>query len=393
VRIGAHTATTAVGVGKATLQKAVIEQRGGLRPNDFGPQPLPTWIGRVAPLDEVNTALPSALAAWECRNHRLAWLGLQADDFLHAALVARRQYGAARVAVLMGTTTSSIGATEDAYRTLAATGQWPSYMQHAQGHTPHALAAFVQAALGVSGPCLTVATACSSSAKVFASAERLLRLGLIDAAVVGGVDTLCGSVMFGFNALQLVSQQPCRPFDVHRDGINLAEAAGFALLERSTGAAGELQLVGYGESSDAHHMSTPHPQGLGAELALDDALARAGLRINQVDHINLHGTASAKNDDMEAALVARRFGPQVHASSTKGLTGHALGAAGVVDAVLTLLALQTGWMPGTQNTAQLDPLCGPHIKLRPVQADVRVGLSHSFGFGGTNCVLAFARAV
>jgi 3-oxoacyl-[acyl-carrier-protein] synthase I len=126
---------------------------------------------------------------------------------------------------------------------------------------------------------------------------------------------------------------------------------------------------------------------------LDDALARAGLRINQVDHINLHGTASAKNDDMEAALVARRFGPQVHASSTKGLTGHALGAAGVVDAVLTLLALQTGWMPGTQNTVQLDPLCGPHIKLRPAQADVRVGLSHSFGFGGTNCVLAFARAV
>ena len=220
----------------------------------------------------------------------------------------------------------------------------------------------------------------------------MIRLGLVDAAIVGGVDTLCGSVLFGFNALQLVSPSPCRPFDAGRDGISIGEAAGFALLERvsPSGDAG-LRLLGYGESSDAHHMSTPHPEGLGAERALDDALARAGLGADAVDHINLHGTASAKNDEVEAALVARRFPARVHASSTKGFTGHTLGAAGIVEAAASLLAIETGFLPGTVNSTGLDAVCGPQIRLRPAQADVRVALSNSFGFGGSNCVLVFGR--
>jgi 3-oxoacyl-[acyl-carrier-protein] synthase I len=396
LQVTAYTATSAVGVGKAAMRAAVAQQRSGLTPNDFGPEPLATWIGRVHGVEAA--ALPESLARWECRNNRLAWIGLRADGFLDAVAAVRERVGPARVALILGTSTSSIGATEDAYRVLDADGRFPPHLRSALVHTPHSLANFVHDALDLAGPCLTVSTACSSSAKVFAVAERLLRLGLVDAAVVGGCDTLCGSVLFGFNALQLVSAQPCRPFDVQRDGINLGEAAGFALLERAGDGDGDgdderaPRLIGYGESSDAHHMSTPHPQGLGAERALDDALARAGITADAVDHINLHGTASSKNDEVEAALVARRFEPHTHASSTKGFTGHVLGAAGIVGSVFSLLAIETGWMPGTPNTDTLDPACGPQIRLRPAQGDVRVALTHAFGFGGTNCVLAFSRS-
>ena len=386
VAVTAWTATSAVGSGRADMLEAVAQSRSGLRPNDFTHQPLQTWIGRVAGLEEAR--LPPSLAAWDCRNHRLAWQGLQADGFLDAVARVRERWGAGRVAVVLGTSTSSIGATEEAYRRLDAEGRFPVEMRLPRVHTPHSLSAFTQEALGLEGPCLTISTACSSSAKAFATAERMLRLGLVDAAVVGGADTLCGSVLFGFNALQLVSPEACRPFDVARAGINLGEAAGFALLERGPGA---LMLTGYGEASDAYHMSAPEPQGLGAERALEDALARAGIDASTVDHISLHGTASAKNDEVEAALVARRFGARTHASSTKGLTGHTLGAAGIVGAAFSLLALETGWMPGNVGSARLDPVCGPQIRLEAARADVRRVVSHSFGFGGTNCVLVFER--
>jgi 3-oxoacyl-[acyl-carrier-protein] synthase-1 len=390
IQITAYTTTTAAGPGKSALLAAMRDQRSGLIPNDFGPSPLATWIGRVGGVETAH--LPRPLASWDCRNNRLAWLGLGADGFLDATHAARERHGPARVALVLGTSTSSIGATEEAYRALADDGGFPHDQRNPRVHTPHSLADFVQQALALEGPCVTVSTACSSSAKVFAAAERMLRLGLVDAAIVGGVDTLCGSVLFGFNALQLVSPTPCRPFDAGRDGISIGEAAGFALLERvAPDRDSGLRLLGYGESSDAHHMSTPHPEGLGAEAALDDALARAGLVADDVDHINLHGTASTKNDEVEAALVARRFPARVHASSTKGFTGHTLGAAGIVEAVASLLAIETGLLPGTVNSARLDEACGPQIRLRPAQADVRVVLSNSFGFGGSNCVLVLGR--
>ena len=391
VAIRAYTATTAVGAGKAALRAALRQQRGGLRPNDFGAAPLATWIGRVEGVEDA--ALPAALARWDCRNHRLAWMGLRADGFHEAVAAARARHGAARVALVMGTSTSSIGETEDAYAHLDADGRFAAAQRRPEVHTPHSLALFVADALALDGPASTISTACSSSAKVFATAERLLRLGLADAVVVGGVDTLCGSVLFGFNSLELVSGAPCRPFDAARDGISLGEAAGFALLERADGATAgpALRLLGYGEASDAHHMSTPHPAGAGAERALDDALARAGLGADAIDYINLHGTASAKNDEVEAALVARRFPARTHASSTKGFTGHTLGAAGIVEAAISLLALETGWMPGTLNSTQLDAACGPQIRLAPAEGEVRHALSNSFGFGGNNCALVFGR--
>ncbi|HYP85229.1 beta-ketoacyl-[acyl-carrier-protein] synthase family protein [Variovorax sp.] len=387
LQISAFTAATAAGVGKAALLEALEQGRSGLRPNDFGRDPLPTWIGRVDGLEDL--ALPPALMAWDCRNNRLAWLGLQADGFIEAVAAARRRHGADRIALVLGTSTSSIGDTEAAYTQVDADGKFAAGQRRPLVHTPHSLAMFVQEALGLEGPCETISTACSSSAKAFATAERLIRLGLADAAVVGGVDTLCGSVLYGFNSLELVSPQPCRPFDAERNGISLGEAAGFALVEPPVAGSHAPLLLGYGEASDAHHMSTPHPEGAGAERALDDALARAGLDAADIDYINLHGTASSKNDEVEAALVARRFPARTRASSTKGFTGHTLGAAGIVEAVVSLLALETGWMPGTVNSRTLDPVCGPQLRLAGERGEVRRVLSNSFGFGGNNCALIF----
>ena len=386
--IPAFTATSALGQGRADHWQAMLQARTGLRANDFSSTDLPCWIGRVEGLEDAP--LPVALAPWECRNNRLAWLGLNQDGFPAAVRAACERYGADRVALLVGTSTASIGATEEAYRRLDADGGFPEDMLRAPIHAPHSLAGFVAAALGLAGPCLTVSTACSSSAKVFASAERMIRLGLVDAAVVGGVDTLCDSVLFGFNALELVSRAPCRPFDRNRDGISIGEAAGFALLERVEAAPYAPRLLGYGEASDAHHMSTPHPEGLGAELALRDALARAGLAPEQVDYINLHGTASQKNDEVEAALIARSFPPATRASSTKGFTGHTLGAAGIVEAVIALLAIEHGLVPGNLGAAEPDPVCGPQFAWENEARPVRVALSNSFGFGGNNACLAFA---
>lgn len=389
IAVSAYTATSALGRGRDAHLRALERFRTGLRPNDFGADPLACWIGRVDGIEDA--ALPDALAAWDCRNNRLAWLGLCQDGLIDQVAQAVERYGPDRVAVVLGTSTASIGATEEAYRRLED-GRIPADLRRAGVHEPHSLVAFAAEALGLRGPALTVSTACSSSAKVFASAERMIRLGVVDAAVVGGVDTLCGSVLYGFNSLELVSPQACRPFDRTRRGLSIGEAAGFALLERAEANPTAPRLLGYGESSDAHHMSTPHPEGLGAELALRDALQRAGLRPAQVDYINLHGTASQKNDEVEAALVARTFPAHTRASSTKGFTGHTLGAAGIVEAAMALLAIEHGLVPGNLGGDDPDPACGPQFAWRNERRDVRIALSNSFGFGGNNACLAFGAA-
>ncbi len=385
--ITAYTATCAAGRGVASIADALETRTSGLRRNDFGEQPLPCWIGRVDGLEE--SPLPSSFAAWDARNNRLAWIALHQDGFIDHARAALERYGATRVALVLGTSTSSIEETERAYRALTPDNHLSAAQQRRDVHQTHSLSAFVQAAFGIEGPCLTIATACSSSAKVFASAARLLESGLVDAAIVGGADSLCGSVLYGFNALELVSRDPCRPFDADRNGLSLGEAAGFALLERVSADKTVPHLAGYGESADAYHMSSPHPQGLGAEIALHAALDRAGLTPDDVDYINLHGTASRQNDDVEAALVARTFSANTRASSTKGWTGHTLGAAGIVEAAITLLSMQRAFVPGTLNARTLDPVCGPQIIIDNQRRDIRVALSNSFGFGGNNCCLAF----
>ena len=395
VAIRAHTATTALGRGRQAQADALRAGRSGLRPNDFSHAPLTCWVGRVGGVED--EALPEALSGWECRNNRLAWISLQQDGIPDALRAVIEKHGPERVALVVGTSTSSIGATEEAYERLVDDA-FPPDLARPIIHTPHSLGDFLQHATGLRGPCITVATACSSSAKVFAQAARLIQSGVVDAALVGGVDTLCGSVLFGFNSLGLVSAQPCRPFDAQRDGISLGEAGGFAVLERIDGeeSAG-LQLLGYGESSDAHHMSTPHPEGLGAQLAMRDALARAGLTAADIDHLNLHGTATPANDRVEMIAISAMFPDSLHAASTKGFTGHTLGAAGIVESVFALIALEDGILPTTLNSDSPDPGCGPQIRFAtsPSSGDsrpLRHAMNNSFGFGGNNCSLVFGRA-
>lgn len=385
--VTAYTATSAPGRGREALLRALRTRRSGLRANDFEAAPVRSWIGRVDGLEQ--EPLPARFENWECRNNRLAWIGLQQDGFTAAVARARARYGAHRVAVLLGTSTSSIGETEDAYRVLLREGRFPVHAHRPNVHTPHSTGDFLMHALELTGYSCTVATACSSSAKVFAQAQRLIHCGVVDAAVVGGVDSLCGSVLYGFNSLQLLSPDPCRPFDAARSGINLGEAAGFALLER--GGEQGVWMLGYGESSDAHHMSSPHPDGVSVRAAIAEALARARIAAEDVDYINLHGTASLKNDEVEAAAIRDLFPSRTHAGSTKGWTGHTLGAAGIVEAVISLLALEHGHLPGTLNTTHLDAACGPQIRMASAQGEVRRAMSLSFGFGGSNGVIVFGR--
>jgi 3-oxoacyl-[acyl-carrier-protein] synthase-1 len=389
--IRAYTATTALGRGREAQADALRSRSGGLRRNDFI-DGLDAWIGRVDGLEQ--SPLPARFARWECRNNRLAWMALQQDGMFDAIVELRGRHGAERVALVLGTSTASIGETEAAYAgarpDAAGAPQFADGMRRPIVHTPHSLGDFVQEATGLRGPCVTVATACSSSAKVFAQAARLIEAGVADAAVVGGVDTLCGSVLFGFNSLGLVSTRACRPFDAARDGLSLGEAGGFALLERA-GAHDDLQLRGYGESSDAHHMSTPHPEGLGARLAMADALARAGIEASAVGYLNLHGTATPANDAVEARAVAALFPDTLHAGSTKGWTGHTLGAAGIVESIFALIALQDGLLPGTLNSVDADAACGPQVRFDNVDRVIGHAMNNSFGFGGTNCSLVFGR--
>jgi 3-oxoacyl-[acyl-carrier-protein] synthase I len=386
--IAARSLVSATGVGLASFAQALRHNRSALAANTFTREALPTWVGQVS---ELPTALPSAWREWDCRANRLAWLGLLADDFISQAQAACQHWGASRIGLVLGTSASTIGASELAYRTLDADGGFPAALRSERLNTLHAVAAFVQHALGLQGPCITVSTACSSSAKAFAQADRWLHLGLVDAVVVAGVDALCDSLLYGFAALQLVAPDACAPFSAQRRGISVGEAAGFVLLQRGPGA---LQLLGYGEANDAHHMSAPHPQGLGAEAALDAALRQASLHAHDIDHVQLHGTGTAHNDAVEAALIARRYSASVHASACKGITGHTMGAAGIVAALAALQALQDGCCAGTVGTAAIDPeLAAPfaqQLRLLPAQRPVKHAASHAFGFGGNNAVLIFA---
>jgi 3-oxoacyl-[acyl-carrier-protein] synthase I len=378
--VTAYTATTALGRGTGALLEALRSGTSGLKPNDFDRAELRAWIGRVAGLED--EPVTGALSDFDCRNNRLARVGLAQDDFLDSVARAKSKYGPRRIAVLLGTSTSGILRTELAYRS----GEFES-LNYRTAQNLYSVADFVRRTLGLEGPAMTVATACSSSAKVFASAARYLESGVADAALVGGVDSLCLSTLHGFTSLQLVSDEPCRPFDVRRKGMSIGEAAGFALLEKSDAG---ISFVGYGESSDAHHMSTPHPEGEGALSAMRQALERAGLEPNAVDYVNAHGTATPSNDRAEDRALMRLFGGRVPVSSTKGWTGHTLGAAGIVEAIVCCLALEHGLIPATLNSSALEPGIQSQVVLGNRSARLRHALTNSFGFGGSNCSLVFA---
>jgi 3-oxoacyl-[acyl-carrier-protein] synthase-1 len=391
--ISAYSATTCLGRGLDATLAALRAGSSGLVPCDFETVHLDTCIGQVAGVDAV--ALPRALAEYDCRNNRLALLGVEADGFGERVrgLVERR--GPERVGLFLGTSTSGILQTELAYRRRdPVTGALPADFVYRATHNSFSVSEFVRAYFGLEGPAMTISTACSSSAKVFATAARQIACGTIDAALVGGVDTLCLTTLYGFSSLELTSTRPCRPYDADRDGISVAEGAAFALLEPVPPDPAEpsLLLLGYGESSDAYHMSSPHPEGLGASLAMEAALKSAGFEPAQIDYLNLHGTGTRSNDAAEGKAVAGLFGRAVPCSSTKGATGHTLGAAGAVEAVICALALEHGLLPGSPNTETPDPAIGIDYLLAPRAGRLRRVLSNSFGFGGSNCSLVFGVA-
>jgi len=387
------TATSSIGRGLDQTLAALRQRRPGLVPCAFDTVDLATFIGEVAGVDAVQ--LPADLADFDCRNNRLALLGLTQDGFAEAVRAASAKYGAQRIGVFLGTSTSGILQTELAYRRRdPVTGALPADFIYRTTHNTFSVADFTRHYFGLTGPAVVVSSACSSSAKVFGSARRMMAAGLIDAAVVGGVDSLCLTTLYGFNSLGLISEQACRPFDAQRNGISIGEAAAFALLERAPEHldADAVLLLGIGESSDAYHMSSPHPDGLGARMAMQDALKMAGLKSPEIGYIHLHGTATQSNDATEAKAVQTVFGSSTPCSSTKGATGHTLGAAGGMGAVICALGLQHGLLPAGLNTRQLDPTLDLDYLLDNREQPVTRMLSNSFGFGGTNCSLVFARA-
>jgi 3-oxoacyl-[acyl-carrier-protein] synthase-1 len=390
--LSSFTATSCLGRGLDATLESLRARRSGLTPCTFETVALQTFIGEVPGVDAAP--LPASLREFECRNNRLALLGLRQDGFAEAVQRAAARHGRERIGVFLGTSTSGILDTELAYRQRdAASGALPEGFRYRGAHNTFSLAAFAQAALGLSGPAAVISCACSSSAKVFASARRAIAAGLIDAALVGGVDSLCLTTLYGFHSLQLVSPVPCRPFDVRRDGISIGEAAAFALLERPGASldADAVLLLGTGESSDAHHMSAPHPQGRGARDAMRTALESASLEPSQIEYLNLHGTATPSNDEAEARAVAELLG-DIPASSTKGATGHALGAAGALEAVICALALRHRLMPGGVNTTDVDPALAVRYLTENRATALSRLMSNSFGFGGSNCTLILGRA-
>ena len=384
--------TSSIGRGLDQTLDALRQRRAGLAPCAFDTVDLPTFVGEVTGVDAVQ--LPAHLAEFDCRNNRLALLGLMQDGFAEAVCAAIAKYGAQRIGVFLGTSTAGILQTELAYRRRdPVTGALPADFIYRTTHNTFSVADFTRHYFGLTGPAVVVSSACSSSAKVFSSARRMMAAGLIDAALVGGVDSLCLTTLYGFNSLGLISEQACRPFDAQRNGISIGEAAAFALLEPvpENLDADAVLLLGIGESSDAYHMSSPHPEGLGARMAMQDALKMAALKPTDIDYINLHGTATQSNDAAEGKAVAAVFGSGTPCSSTKGATGHTLGAAGGVEAVICALVLQHGLLPAGLNTQQLDPTQNLDYVLANRGQPVARVLSNSFGFGGTNCSLIFGR--
>jgi 3-oxoacyl-[acyl-carrier-protein] synthase-1 len=390
LRLSAYSLVTAIGSRAEATLAALRSRQGGLRPCDFPGIELDTWIGRVPGIED--RPVPAPLSAYDCRNNRLAAMALEADDFPEHVAAAAGQHGHDRIAVIVGTSTSGILESESAYRRRdPGTGALPADFRYRTVHNTFSVADFTRHYLGLSGPATAISTACSSSAKAFASASRLINAGFCDAAVVGGVDSLCGTTLHGFHALQLTSAKPCRPADARRDGISIGEGAGFLLLEKAAGDDRSVHLVGYGESADAYHMSSPHPEGAGARLAMRDALRRAGACPEDIDHVLLHGTGTPANDAAEDCAIASLLGERIGCSSIKGWTGHTLGAAGVVNAIIAALSLDAGLLPGTLQTQQVDPRLRCRILLDNRESTGRYMLCNSFGFGGSNASLLFRR--
>lgn len=382
--ISAASLVTALGSGQRATLTALQERRDVLRRSDFA-QLAQGYIGRVEGVEQHS--LPHALSGFECRNNRLAAMALGCDGFDSAVAHAAGRYGADRIAVVVGTSTSGVLSCEEAYQQRRHNGGlMPDGYDRQRTHDLQSLAWFVCEALRLTGPALTVSAACASSARAMLDASQLIHSGIADAAVVGGADSLCRLTMAGFAALDLVSPSPCRPCDAERQGLSIAEGAGFCLLERGNSG---IALLGAGASSDGYHMSSPRPDGAGAALAMRRALESARLAPDDIDAINLHGTGTKANDAAEDAAVFTVFGSELPVSSTKGFTGHTMGSCGIIEAVISLICLKHGFLPGCLRVTRVDPAFRACVLTGNQSGTLRRLLSNSFGFGGINVSLVF----
>lgn len=373
----------AAGHDLAGLREAVFADRpAGVAAN------ASVWPGHELHLGAVQAALPSVDALplpQRSRNNALLLAALaQIRGQVDAAIT---RHGADRIGVVLGTSTSGIGESEAALAALARDGRLPAGF-HLEQQELGSPALMLAGLLGLGGPAYVVSTACSSGAKALASGARLVRAGLCDAVLVGGVDALCGMTVAGFSALDSVDAARCRPMSATRSGINIGEGAALFLLGRDPAA---VRLSGYGESSDAHHISAPEPGGRGALAAMRAALQRAGLLPSDIGYLNLHGTATPQNDAMESRAVAELFGLELPCSSTKPLTGHALGAAGAIEAAIAWLTLTgDGRLPVHHFDGRRDAALPPIALVAPGQrlhGAPRHVMSNSFAFGGNNATL------
>ncbi|GLQ96115.1 beta-ketoacyl-[acyl-carrier-protein] synthase family protein [Dyella mobilis] len=388
IYLNALGVTCSLGAGKAAVAEALFAG------DDSGIRPEQDWIpGHAPPLGGVRgelPAIPEALRGHrDNRNNRLLLAAAQEiESDIHAAI---GRYGHARIGVVLGTSTTGI---EEATRGIGAyrrDGAWPADYRYAHQELG-APAAFLAEWLALSGPCYGISTACTSGARALLSAQRLLRLGLCDAVLCGGVDTLCRLAINGFHALEAVDMQRCDPFSRHRRGINIGEAAALFLMSKEPG---PVQWLGGGASSDAYHLSSPDPDGIGAQAAMRSALRNAGLESAQIDYVNLHGTATEHNDRMESQALAAVFEHPVPCSSTKSLTGHTLAAAGALEAAFCWLSLTDARaerrLPPHRWDGEADPSL-PALNLVQNGGHLPTGgprrlMSNSFAFGGNNASL------
>jgi len=380
------TAYASINALGTTTRDVVARLRDGQTGLGACPLELP-FEAPTGAMHEAPPPLPPSLSAWDSRTARLAVAGL--DEIIPALRRAIARHGADRVAMVVGTTTSGLGRTEDAYHELKRTGALPlDYELHRQ-HSFGAMMEAVRRVAGIRGPCFVVSTACSASAKAVGCAQRLLAANAVDAVLVGGVDALSQTTLRGFHSLQILSPVYCRPLSRERRGINIGEGAAYLLIERDGDAT--VRLLGVGESSDAHHMSAPDPTGEGARTAMAAALAQADLPPGEVAYINAHSPGTRLNDLSEGLAITSLFGGHVPVASTKGYTGHLLGAGGATEAVFAIVAIEQGWIPGSVGADPVDADLGLNVPIARLDTPCRNVLSNSFAFGGSNVSLLFGR--
>lgn len=375
--ITAWSAVNALGRSTADVLAGLDAGRSGLCPSPL-PVTMSTVVGAIP--GELGP-LPEEHARYDTRLARIGWMAFAEVREALGRAVAR--WGSSRVAIVLGTSTGGLEETEQAFEHWLRQGTIPASYDYERQHNFAAFGELLARVIGSTGPTYVVSTACSSSGKVAASAGRLIRAGMADAVLIGGIDSLTRMTLQGFHSLGILSTTPCRPFSALRDGISIGEGAAFLLVEREAEHA-EVCVLGIGESADAYRMSSPEPSGRGAHESMERALEQAGSSPEDIDYVNAHGTATKLNDAAESLALVALFGDRVPIVSTKGYTGHLLGGAGGTEMVFALHAIRTGRIPATLGADPVDVSLGIQVVTEAIEGPVRRVLSNSFAFGGSN---------